>query len=262
MKVRLAFAVAAFLEPDILVVDEVLAVGDAEFQKKAIGKMQDISNTDGRTVLFVSHDMAAIQNLCSRLLVLGIGKVEYDGEVDLGIRHYLAKKSDTIDNYKLIDIKDRKGDGTSKFSGIKFSCIYKGKLYENIDKIYSGSTMVYVDIEIISYLDVERNVYVAIDMADSMNIPVCNFSNEFTKNQISLLKGITKVRFEISNFNFRAMDYSLTLWGADIGNKPFDLLQNEVSFSVIETDFFNSGVLPKRKQHGYFLMNYTARTIE
>ncbi len=66
MKVRLAFAVAAFLEPDILVVDEVLAVGDAEFQKKAIGKMQDISNTDGRTVLFVSHNMAAVQSLCTR----------------------------------------------------------------------------------------------------------------------------------------------------------------------------------------------------
>ena len=61
MKVRLAFAVAAFLEPDILVVDEVLAVGDAEFQKKAIGKMQDISSQAGRTVLFVSHDMGAIQ---------------------------------------------------------------------------------------------------------------------------------------------------------------------------------------------------------
>ena len=64
MRVRLAFAVAAFLEPDILVVDEVLAVGDAEFQKKAVGKMQDISQGDGRTVLFVSHNMAAVRSLC------------------------------------------------------------------------------------------------------------------------------------------------------------------------------------------------------
>ena len=74
MKVRLAFAVAAFLEPDILVVDEVLAVGDAEFQKKAIGKMQDISSQAGRTVLFVSHDMGAIQGLCSRLMVIANGE--------------------------------------------------------------------------------------------------------------------------------------------------------------------------------------------
>ena len=90
MKVRLAFAVAAFLEPDILVVDEVLAVGDAEFQKKAIGKMQDISNTDGRTVLFVSHDMGAIQNLCSRLLVLGNGTVVFNGSVEEGIKKYIT----------------------------------------------------------------------------------------------------------------------------------------------------------------------------
>ena len=80
MKVRLAFAVAAFLEPDILVVDEVLAVGDAEFQKKAIGKMQDISNTDGRTVLFVSHDMVAVQNLCKKGLLLSNGKIKAFGD--------------------------------------------------------------------------------------------------------------------------------------------------------------------------------------
>ena len=80
MRVRLGFAVAAFLEPDILVVDEVLAVGDAEFQKKAIGKMQDISNTSGRTVLFVSHNMASIRSLCTRAIVMEKGMMAYDGE--------------------------------------------------------------------------------------------------------------------------------------------------------------------------------------
>ncbi len=89
MRVRLAFAVAAFLEPDILVVDEVLAVGDAEFQKKAIGKMKDISRGDGRTVLFVSHDMGAIQSLCDRLIVLKNGYVDFSGDIPGGINHYL-----------------------------------------------------------------------------------------------------------------------------------------------------------------------------
>ena len=92
MKVRLAFAVAAFLEPDILIVDEVLAVGDAEFQKKAIGKMQDISSEGGRTVLFVSHDMVAIQSLCSRLIVLENSNVGFDGDVRKGIGFYLKKE--------------------------------------------------------------------------------------------------------------------------------------------------------------------------
>lgn len=90
MTVRLGFAVAAHLEPEILVVDEVLAVGDAEFQKKAIGKMQDVSRNDGRTVLFVSHNMSAIESLCTRLLVMKNGTVNYSGSVKSGLSHYLA----------------------------------------------------------------------------------------------------------------------------------------------------------------------------
>ena len=91
MKVRLAFAVAAHLEPDILIVDEVLAVGDAEFQKKAIGKMQDISNDGGRTVLFVSHNMAAVKSLCNIAMVLRDGKVQFIGEVNKSIAEYLKQ---------------------------------------------------------------------------------------------------------------------------------------------------------------------------
>lgn len=90
MTVRLAFAVAAFLEPEILVIDEVLAVGDAEFQKKAIGKMQDISKGEGRTVLFVSHNMAAVKSLCTRGIVLENGKVIFQGNIDLAIDSYLS----------------------------------------------------------------------------------------------------------------------------------------------------------------------------
>src|SRR5690554_65546 len=96
MKVRLAFAVAAFLEPDILVVDEVLAVGDAEFQKKAIGKMQDISGTDGRTVLFVSHDMSAVSSLCSKCLLLVDGRTSFSGTTKDVISTYLLKKKSSL----------------------------------------------------------------------------------------------------------------------------------------------------------------------
>lgn len=88
MTVRLAFAVAAFLEPEILVVDEVLAVGDAEFQKKAIGKMQDISRGDGRTVLFVSHDMTAIRNLCGKTILLKNGRLNLLDYTDKVINAY------------------------------------------------------------------------------------------------------------------------------------------------------------------------------
>lgn len=91
MTVRLGFAVAAFLEPEILVVDEVLAVGDAEFQKKAIGKMKDVSSTGGRTVLFVSHNMNAVRNLCQRGLVLENGLLAYDSDINDAVDFYLNK---------------------------------------------------------------------------------------------------------------------------------------------------------------------------
>jgi len=90
MTVRLGFAVAAHLEPEILVVDEVLAVGDAEFQKKAIGKMQDVSKFDGRTVLFVSHNMGAIRTLCSQTIVLNKGRLSSFGNTEDAINSYLS----------------------------------------------------------------------------------------------------------------------------------------------------------------------------
>lgn len=102
MTVRLGFAIAAHLEPEILVVDEVLAVGDAEFQKKAIGKMQDVSKGQGRTVLFVSHNMASVKSLCHRGVVLKDGQVDYIGEIDNAVNHYL-KVYDVKSDSKIID---------------------------------------------------------------------------------------------------------------------------------------------------------------
>ena len=111
MTVRLAFAVAAFLEPEILVIDEVLAVGDAEFQKKAVGKMQDISKGEGRTVLFVSHNMAAVKNLCDRGLLMEHGQIKFRGEINEVVDEYL-KKDGSITFFR--DLKDVKRAPQSK----------------------------------------------------------------------------------------------------------------------------------------------------
>lgn len=102
MMVRLGFAVAAFLEPDILVVDEVLAVGDAEFQRKAIGKMQDISTAEGRTVLFVSHNMAAVKALCARAILLEKGEIKFSGTTEDTVSHYLITEENQ-DKRKIIE---------------------------------------------------------------------------------------------------------------------------------------------------------------
>lgn len=118
MTVRLGFAIAAYLEPEILVVDEVLAVGDAEFQKKAIGRMQDVSSKEGRTVLFVSHNMQAITNLCSRVVLLNRGTVVDDSNPIDVIRKYLMYET-LKDGSIFWDEESALGDSTIKLRAIK-----------------------------------------------------------------------------------------------------------------------------------------------
>jgi lipopolysaccharide transport system ATP-binding protein len=110
MYVRLAFAVAAHLDPEILLVDEVLAVGDTEFQKKCLGKMGSVAN-EGRTVVFVSHAMASVQSLCTKGLVLKEGRIDFKGDIEDAISHYTSSAYSTDPVKNLIDVKPRKGTG-------------------------------------------------------------------------------------------------------------------------------------------------------
>ena len=128
MKVRLGFAVAAHLDPEILIVDEVLAVGDAEFQKKAIGKMQDVSKGEGRTVLFVSHNMTSIKALCKRGIILQNGMVVDDGDVDTVVTHYLRGDNAT-DNYKSWQVPEISRYG---FSLLEIGIRRRGASFEDI----------------------------------------------------------------------------------------------------------------------------------
>ncbi len=121
MTVRLGFAVAAFLEPDILVVDEVLAVGDAEFQRRAIGKMQEVSQESGRTVLFVSHNMASVKALCNKGMVLNNGTIAYNGTCNDAINYYLA-------------------EGSQEEGGLIKDSVRKTKSWLTIDKITINGT--------------------------------------------------------------------------------------------------------------------------
>ena len=121
MRVRLGFAVAAFLEPEILIVDEVLAVGDAEFQKKAIGKMKDVSKGGNRTVLFVSHNMASVKSLCDRAIILQNGMLAFDGAVDEAVDMYMRdgclNGETNIKDWKNFD--DAPGAGGIKIRSLK-----------------------------------------------------------------------------------------------------------------------------------------------
>jgi lipopolysaccharide transport system ATP-binding protein len=142
MRVRLAFSVAAFLEPEILLIDEVLAVGDAKFQKKCIGKMDDIA-AHGRTVLFVSHRMSAVKSLCKRGILLNTGNLVYDGDVDKTISTYTSQEmgdfsktrkfNDVSNNISLMEISISKEE---IISGESFDIKFKFKKGDN--KKYRG----------------------------------------------------------------------------------------------------------------------------
>ena len=131
MMVRLGFAVAAHLDPEILVVDEVLAVGDAEFQKKAIGKMKDVSQGEGRTVLFVSHNMTAIKSLCKKGVLLQNGMMADIGEVDPIVSHYLKGHS-SIENHKVWNNPEIKRDG---FELLEIGVRKKGANFSDVMRI-------------------------------------------------------------------------------------------------------------------------------
>jgi homopolymeric O-antigen transport system ATP-binding protein len=124
MQVRLAFAVAAHLEPEVLIVDEVLAVGDAEFQKKCLGRMQEVSRGAGRTVLFVSHNMEAIQRLCTRAVLLSSGRIVAAGETASVVTQYLARSDAASSAGSWIDLASvqRTGNGVARVVKARYRC--------------------------------------------------------------------------------------------------------------------------------------------
>lgn len=150
MTVRLGFAVAAHLDPEILVVDEVLAVGDAEFQKKAIGKMQDVSRGEGRTVLFVSHNMTSIKSLCKQGVLLENGGVKFIGSVTDTMNKYLAINTGEIDfDASIAERTDRRGDDNIHVNNV----VFKNIRGEVIDELFVGEPL-----KIELYLDNKANV--------------------------------------------------------------------------------------------------------
>lgn len=131
MTVRLAFAVAAHLEPEILLVDEVLAVGDITFQKKCMGKMGDVSK-EGRTVLFVSHNMTAITRLCPRAIMLHEGALTEDGNSGAVVSHYMKSDSGTMGAQEWTDIKKAPGDRTVRLLAVRVRN-HDGQICETVD---------------------------------------------------------------------------------------------------------------------------------
>ncbi|MBW4360361.1 ABC transporter ATP-binding protein [Flavobacterium taihuense] len=249
MTVRLAFAVAAFLEPEILVIDEVLAVGDAEFQKKAIGKMQDISREGGRTVLFVSHNMVAVQNLCTRGILMENGSIKAEGKIGDIISGYLAVNK--IVSTKLSAVNDRKGNQTLIFEEGKLICEANSEGFIESHKDLKISIHYKLNL-----IDEIRQYRIDIGINNFMGDRVAWLSSESIINDFEL-KENNQLDFTIRELPLAPGDYTCNLF-CEINNEIADWLSQVMPFSVIEKDYYNTGKLIPKNQ-GDILLNYSMR---
>lgn len=222
MTVRLGFAVAAFLEPEILVVDEVLAVGDAEFQKKAIGKMQDVSKGEGRTVLFVSHNMVSMQRLCKSGILLENGKLKYEGTIGDTIREYLS------DNIVQTSFEGIDGDE---------SVMYLTKVSvcgDNIDGLIHTDSYIKIEFDV----TIKRNIgslVCGFNIFSSFQHPLARADYNDRNQQTSLEPGSYHFVYEIPPYTLANGEYTIEVDLAERAVKHYTSEKSKLTFSVIQS---------------------------
>ena len=240
MMVRLGFAVAAHLDPEILVVDEVLAVGDAEFQKKAIGKMKDVSKGEGRTVLFVSHNMTSVKQLCKNGILLENGKVAYSGTAEETIDKYLAVNFEEV-NIPLLQRKDRQGNGKIRFSNVLFKNI-------NGDVVDSAFVGTYLKIEVHFQIndptiDFSKAI-LACNLTDSYGTLITAWVSDELQHDFSTLKD-GEFSLEIPMLNVRPQTYNVWLQfsiGSTAPQDFCDMIHPAAQLTVLNDAIYTPGV--------------------
>ena len=249
MKVRLAFAVAAFLEPDILVVDEVLAVGDAEFQKKAIGKMQDISSQGGRTVLFVSHDMGAIKNLCSRTLVIENGIIGYDDKTNKAIEYYFSSNISLQKTNNLKTFKRTFGLG-NQLKIVEVICnkddSFKHTMVQTGSPFFIKFTLENITNETFKNISLTASIYNdAGSFLFSSRSDCINKVYKLSGKQCTIKCYIEKLPLNKGRYHINV--------NCSIGNVLYDLIDEQIWFEVLDGDYYGTGRLPAKKRNGVFI---------
>ena len=231
MMVRLGFAVAAHLDPEILVVDEVLAVGDAEFQKKAIGKMQDVSKGEGRTVLFVSHNMSSIRALCKNGVLLGNGTIQSYGDVDTVVNKYIENNLSELRGYSKINNADHDSSlsreleytsicllndcfnvsneeplcfemtvkrNKSNINRCQFGVVFRDESYSVIGAMYSNPVTIPLEPGLLR-IRMEVPAHQLAKGKYSLNFNIAHFDYNSRCNDIDIVKDV--IRFEVNFLN-------------------------------------------------------------
>jgi lipopolysaccharide transport system ATP-binding protein len=235
MYMRLGFAVAAYLDPEILLVDEVLAVGDAEFQQKCIGSMQSVANS-GRTVVVVSHNMAVVESLCRTALWIDNGQLRAKGKTREVISEYMTY-SQTVASQSLLNHLHNDNNPVAKFTSINITDI-KGKSER---EFRSGNTIV-IKLEIkADYLIKKPNISVEIRTPYSQLIS--RVSTRETGFDIPFLEGSCNLSCYINNPNLLPGRYYIKLILADLSNKIHDEIHTASFIDVTEADVYGTGLL-------------------
>ena len=236
MTVRLGFAIAAHLEPEILVVDEVLAVGDAEFQKKAIGKMQDVSRGEGRTVLFVSHNMGAVKNLCKTGVLLENGIIKFTGNVDDTINTYIKTNILDFSQHKIITPDMREKGPTGEIT------IEEATLLNNATEMGTDEP---IEIELLlkKHFGSATKCKYSVNLFDETDNRIIGYVSKdvpVPQNQDSF-----KVRLKLTNHSLTQRKYKMSL---NVGYKDFG--SNVQNFDVVKAGVLSFEIKYINKQSG------------
>lgn len=245
MYVRLAFAVAAHLEPEILIVDEVLAVGDAQFQKKCLGKMEDVSKNEGRTVLFVSHNMGVIAQLCQSSIILNKGSVVFQGSTSLAIENYISNGRKTESGYVA---------SQEAFSKAMF---IKSVTLLNKNELIAESFL--LDEPILIELTIGIN---DINPSAKLSITLQNVTGDFLSTiveEITVIDDITsskevKMKIQIADNQIAPNVYSLRFALFVFKGEVYDLIEMVCPFSVVDSG--SKMALYEGNNYGSFILNY------
>jgi lipopolysaccharide transport system ATP-binding protein len=250
MHLRLAFGVAAHLEPDILMVDEVLAVGDAEFQRKCLGKMNDVAQ-HGRTVLLVSHDMTAVAHLATRCLWLDAGRIVRAGTTERVIREYTQRNADRV--VDLASRMDRRGDGVIRLQSISF---LDGR-GEPVHAVGSGAPVTIAVTYTSHAAPVDpRDVWLDMTFRDGLGHPVATLSTRFGSIVVDgPSSGELTLNCHVPSLSLADESYSLDLWLA-YRHGLSDQVLRAADLLVTPSNYFGTGHAPVKRKHGAGLIQH------
>ena len=244
MYVRLAFAVAAHLESEILIVDEVLAVGDAEFQKKCIGKMNEVSNIDGRTILFVSHNLAAVNQLCQESLLLSNGQIEMHGKTDDVISQYLRVQGNSDEIVNLLNHRiNRRGNKKVEFQQLWL----KRENSKDFNRLFSIGNNINIGFKIKFINPNERKVKTAVEIKTADGFKIANMIDVDSNFQVEYLdNNIVEYSINLNDIRLYPGTYYLSLFAGDMSSDEiYDYVEDCISFEILDGGNLTTRHLPQ-----------------